>query len=74
VYRISGGALTQKGTEHLGRLEFLQIPGTRECIIAIHDYFPSLPWFVYQSTQAVAHLWVMAAFRRHLQRMAASAQ
>ncbi|WP_310831647.1 NAD(P)H-binding protein [Paenibacillus pedocola] len=69
VYQISGGAFTKKGDPHEGRLEFLQIPGTRECVIAIHDYLPSLPWFLYKYTQAKAHLWVMAAFRRHLQRL-----
>jgi uncharacterized protein YbjT (DUF2867 family) len=69
VYHISGGAFTKKGDTHEGRLEFLQIPGTRECVIAIHDYLPSLPWFLYKYTQAKAHLWVMAAFRRHLKRL-----
>ncbi|UQZ35119.1 hypothetical protein C2I18_17255 [Paenibacillus sp. PK3_47] len=70
AYRICGGLLT-KTSPNDGRLEFLQIPGTRECIIAIHDYLPSLPWTLYKYTQAKVHLWVMAAFRRHLQRMAA---
>ena len=67
VYHISGGAFTKLGDTHEGRLEFLQIPGTRECVIALHDYLPSLPWFIYKYTQAKVHLWVMAAFRRHLQ-------
>ncbi|WP_379154617.1 NAD(P)H-binding protein [Paenibacillus sp. sgz5001063] len=71
VYRISGGAFTKKGDTHDGRLEFLQLPGSQECIIAIHDYLPSLPWFLYKYTQAKVHLWVMYAFRRHLKRMSA---
>ncbi|MDF9842180.1 MULTISPECIES: hypothetical protein [unclassified Paenibacillus] len=69
IYRISGGVLTKQDKSCLSRLEFLQIPGSRECLIAIHDYLPSLPWFLYKHTQARVHLLVMAAFRRHLLRM-----
>ncbi len=67
ILRISGGVLAKQQDAYEGRLEFLQLPGTRECIIAIHDYLPSLPWVLYKHTQALVHLWVMAAFRRHLQ-------
>ncbi|WP_342564531.1 hypothetical protein NST84_04990 [Paenibacillus sp. FSL R7-0345] len=69
VYRISGGVLTKQIFASESRLEFLQLPGSRECIIAIHDYLPSLPWYLYKYTQAGVHLLVMAAFRRHLRRM-----
>lgn len=69
VYHITGGAFTKTKENHEGRLEFLQVPGTQDCVIAIHDYLPSLPWFIYKFTQAKVHLWVMYAFRRHLQRM-----
>lgn len=69
VYHITGGAFTKTKENHEGRLEFLQVPGTQDCVIAIHDYLPSLPWFIYKFTQAKVHLWVMYAFRRHLKRM-----
>lgn len=69
VFRISGGILTKQRDPYEGRLAFLQIPGSRECIIAIHDYQPSLPWFLYKHTQARVHLLVMSAFRRHLRRI-----
>ncbi|MNB77202.1 hypothetical protein D3C75_238850 [compost metagenome] len=69
MLRISGGVLAKQQDGYEGRLEFLQLPGSRECIIAIHDYLPSLPWVLYKHTQALVHLWVMAAFRRHLQRI-----
>lgn len=69
IYRISGGVLTKQDDFYRSRLEFLRIPGSRDCIIAIHDYLPSLPWFLYKLTQARVHLLVMAAFRRHLFRM-----
>jgi hypothetical protein len=38
-------------------------------IAAIHDFCPSLPWYIYNTTQAVVHLFVMNAFERHLARM-----
>lgn len=69
IYRISGGILTKQHDFYQSRLEFMQIPGSRECIIAIHDYLPSVPWVLYKHTQARVHLLVMAAFRRHLLRM-----
>ena len=50
-------------------MEFRQIPGTNEAIVAIHDFMPSLPWFFYKYTQAKVHLLVMAMFSRHLKRV-----
>ena len=72
VYYITGGAFARIKETHEGRLEFQQIPGTQECVIAIHDYLPSLPWFLYKFTQARVHLLVMHAFRKHLLRLGAS--
>ncbi|NHN30512.1 NAD(P)H-binding protein [Paenibacillus agricola] len=69
VYQITGGSFANTNDGHHGRLEFMQIPGSRECIVAIHDYMPSLPWFVYRFTQAKAHVWVMYAFRKNLLRL-----
>ncbi len=71
VYHITGGVFARIKETHEGRLEFQQIPGTQECVIAIHDYMPSLPWFLYKYTQAKVHLIVMHAFRRHLLRLIA---
>ncbi|MYL50813.1 NAD(P)H-binding protein [Halobacillus litoralis] len=68
LYYISGGRLTNKEKNVRGRLEFRKIPGKDEAIVAIHDYMPSLPWFLYKYTQAKAHLIVMALFRRHLEK------
>ncbi|GAB6992019.1 NAD(P)H-binding protein [Paenibacillus pini] len=69
IYRITGGSFAKAKEAHRGRLEFMQIPGTRECVVAIHEYMPSLPWFLYKYTQAKVHLWVMYAFHRHLLRL-----
>lgn len=74
VYYITGGIFARIKETHEGRLEFQQIPGTQECVIAIHDYMPSLPWFIYKYTQAKVHLGVMHAFGRHLLRIIAREQ
>ncbi|NMO96720.1 NAD(P)H-binding protein [Paenibacillus lemnae] len=68
IYRITGGRLLHAKRAHNGRLTFLQIPNSRECIVAIHDYMPSLPWVMYKYTQAKIHLWVMKAFGKYLRR------
>ncbi|MCM2677215.1 NAD(P)H-binding protein [Alkalicoccobacillus plakortidis] len=67
LYYITGGAFTKPEEKPgRGRLEFRQIPNSQECIIAIHEYKPSLPWFIYTLTQAKFHIWVMYLFKRHL--------
>lgn len=67
VYRITGGMFANAKDAHHGRLEFLMIPGSSDCVVAIHDYMPSMPWFLYKYTQAKLHLVVMYAFRKHLE-------
>lgn len=69
LYYISGGFLSDSSRNERGRMEFRKIPESNEAIIAIHDYLPSLPWFVYQYTQAHAHLFIMTCFRRHMKRL-----
>ncbi|MBL8785731.1 MAG: hypothetical protein JNJ59_12555, partial [Deltaproteobacteria bacterium] len=70
LFYITGGLLARLGGRP--RLEFREVLGRRFVIAAIHDYAPRLPWFIYASTQAVVHLWVMRAFGRHLARLARS--
>ncbi|WP_153462092.1 hypothetical protein [Sediminibacillus terrae] len=65
VFRIAGGLLAADSS---GRLEFCQVPND-DCIIAIHGYRPSLPWFVYKYSQAMIHLLVMKLFKKHTERM-----
>ncbi|KAB8136820.1 NAD(P)H-binding protein [Gracilibacillus oryzae] len=69
LYYITGGFLSDAEHNERGRLEFRKIPETNEAIIAIHDYLPSMPWFIYKYTQANAHLLVMSCFRRHMKRI-----
>jgi hypothetical protein len=53
-------------TRYTGRLEFRTALNEESVIAAVHDFAPTLPWYVYNSTQAVAHLLVMNGFGRHL--------
>jgi len=61
---IEGGLLA--GKESRGRFEFREVLNGRFILAAIHEYNPALPWYIYQWTQAKAHLFVMKAFGRHL--------
>jgi hypothetical protein len=62
TYAIEDGILVKK---HAGaRLEFRRVLAGKYVIVAIHDYAPALPWFIYIYTQAITHLLVMRAFAR----------
>jgi uncharacterized protein YbjT (DUF2867 family) len=61
---ITGGLLSAK--QERGRLEFREVLDHRYVMAAIHNFRPSLPWFVYRWTQAIIHLIVMKAFGEHL--------
>lgn len=64
---ITGGILASNSNK--GRLEFRSILGGQYILAAIHDYKPSIPWFIYRYTQAVAHSFVMRAFSKHLRNL-----
>jgi uncharacterized protein YbjT (DUF2867 family) len=64
---IVRGLLVAK--DNRGRLEFRVVLNRTSIIAAVHDYSPSLPWFIYRHTQARAHLFVMRSFSRQLARM-----
>jgi uncharacterized protein YbjT (DUF2867 family) len=64
---IRGGMLTKNIGR--GRLEFREVLEKKYIMAAIHEFRPSLPWFLYRYTQAIVHLWVMKAFERHLARL-----
>lgn len=61
---IIGGLLA--GTQVRGRLEFREVLSRQYVMAAIHDFRPALPWFIYRSTQAIIHLFVMWSFGEHL--------
>lgn len=66
LYFITGGVLTSQRKNNPGRFEFRSVLDGRYAMAAIFDYPPALPWWLYKNTQAIAHLIVMRAFRRHL--------
>ena len=70
LFYVTGGLLYDQDAGSRGRLEFRSVLD-RDCLIAaIHDFSPRLPWGLYRFTQAVAHLFVMRQFGRHLSRLA----
>jgi uncharacterized protein YbjT (DUF2867 family) len=66
VYRLSGGDLVAPSAIGRGTLEFRTVLGGSEVVTLVSQFEPRLPWFVYKYTQALAHLFVMKAFGRHL--------
>lgn len=66
---ITGGVLAHVDEDYQGRLEFREILDGEAVIAAIHDFRPTLPWWLYNMTQALVHLLVMTAFGWHLARV-----
>lgn len=72
LFYVTGGLLRRRDAPRRGRLEFRPTPDGRHILAAIHDFAPALPWFVYNLTQAIAHVWVMHRFGAHLAQRASS--
>jgi uncharacterized protein YbjT (DUF2867 family) len=70
LFYVTGGLLADPGGELDGRLEFRRALNGTCVLAAVHDFAPRLPWIVYNSTQALAHLVVMNGFGRHLRKLA----
>ncbi len=67
LFRITGGWLARVNPDASnGRLEFREVLNRKGIMAAIHDFRPALPWFVYNLTQALVHLYVMRSFGRAL--------
>jgi len=67
LFYIVGGRLVKR--RDYGWLEFRRVLDGRYVIAAIHEFVPTLPWFIYVLTQAVLHLWVMNSFGKYLDRL-----
>lgn len=67
LFYIVGGLLASRTNPKDSRLEFREVLQGRYILAAIHNFSPSLPWYVYKYTQALVHLWVMRGFDHHLQ-------
>lgn len=61
---VVGGLLS--GKQDRGRLEFREVLDRRYVMAALHEFRPSLPWWIYKYSQALVHLIVMRAFGEHL--------
>lgn len=66
ILYIKGGILAAK--QDRGRLEFREVLDGKYILVAIHDFYPSLPWYIYIFTQAKLHLIVMTRFGKYLKR------
>ena len=67
LYRIVGGDFVLDVDGGNARLEFRRLPNSDECIIALQEYRPTLPWWVYKYTQAKVHKSVMNIFKLKLE-------
>ncbi|QZZ03594.1 NAD-dependent epimerase/dehydratase family protein [Staphylococcus arlettae] len=63
LYRIIGGDFALDSDGGNARLEFRRLPNSDACIIALQEYEPTLPWWVYKYTQAKVHKSVMNLFK-----------
>lgn len=63
LYRIVGGDFASDSDGGNARLEFRRLPNSDACIIALQEYEPMLPWWVYKYTQAKVHKSVMNLFK-----------
>ena len=50
LYRIVGGDFALDSNGGNARLEFRRLPYSDECIIALQEYEPTLPWWFYKYT------------------------
>jgi len=73
LYYITGGLL-QKDVSGAGRprLEFRRVPGEAKVLVAVLDFRPRIPWWIYRLTQAKAHLLIMRLFGWHLAKLGRS--
>ncbi len=67
LFYIMGGFLVKR-TDY-GWLEFRRVLQGKYVISAIHEFVPTLPWFIYILSQAQIHLWVMKRFAKYLNKL-----
>lgn len=66
VFLIEGGLLAKTDPDREARFEMRLALDDGTLIAAVHEFSPTLPWWIYNATQALAHLYVMHRFRLHL--------
>ncbi|MEB7462591.1 NAD(P)H-binding protein [Staphylococcus succinus] len=70
LYRIIGGDFAYSTNGGKATLEFRRILDSDKALIALQEYQPTLPWFVYTLTQAKIHKSVMNIFARKMNTLA----
>jgi nucleoside-diphosphate-sugar epimerase len=66
MYFITEGLLAKGNDELNPRFEFRDVLHGRYTIVALHDFRPVLPWYLYLVSQAVMHLIVMRIFQKYI--------
>jgi hypothetical protein len=68
LFYITGGILAARDPkrQHAGRFEFRRVPGRDEVVVAVLDFRPRLPWWIYKMSQAVAHNFIMYCFGKRM--------
>ncbi|MEL7123114.1 MAG: NAD(P)H-binding protein [Bacteroidota bacterium] len=64
LFYVVGGLLVKR--KDYGWLEFRRVLGGKYVIAALHEFVPTLPWYIYVISQAQVHLWVMHRFGKYL--------
>ncbi len=64
LFRVSGGLLAVPGQS--GTFEVREVGGDGTLLTIVRDFEPRLPWWIYRSSQALVHEWIMRAFGRAL--------
>ncbi len=67
LFYIVGGRLAANSDKD--RVEFRETYDKKNILVAVHDFEPALPWYVYKYTQAILHAWIMKKFGQHLRRV-----
>ena len=65
---IVDGLLVRGGPGSKGEFEFRRVKRSGAVLTILQKFPPSLPWYIYLASQALAHKFVMAAFRGWLKR------
>jgi uncharacterized protein YbjT (DUF2867 family) len=73
IFYICGGLLVKKN-ENNGILEFREVLDGKFLIIAIHNFQPALPWWLYVPTQSTIHGMVMRSFSEWINNLNYSAK
>ncbi|HLL54610.1 MAG TPA: NAD-dependent epimerase/dehydratase family protein [Myxococcaceae bacterium] len=66
LFYVTGGLLARRVEGGRARLEFREVLGGEAVLAGVHDFTPRLPWLVYNLSQSLVHLVVMAGFGRWL--------